>query len=234
MPFVTGINPVVSAYTAATNVGVETVFPGGVLWVPPTAARVHAIVSSAVTDASPSGTGARTVIVTGYTSASTLATETVALNGTTPVNTSGSYIHIAEIDVATAGSVLANTGIITATAATDSTITAAINIGDNRSSGALLYVVDKGEQLRINRITVSASALGAATVSHTAFLVVGPVVTGTTGERRHIGTTYSGAITQISAEFDVVIGYGQWARVDVHSSAASTVVAAHINYTKVA
>lgn len=66
------------------------------VWVPPTEARVHAIVSSSTDDdGNPtSNTGAHTVLVEGLDENWEEISETVTLNGTSAVNTVNSYIRI--------------------------------------------------------------------------------------------------------------------------------------------
>ncbi len=94
------------------------------IWLAPTAARIHAIVSASANDTA-AGTGARTVRVFGLTTWATKeSSEVVTMNGTTPVNTVNSYVIINKLVVATCGTVGPNAGVITATAATDTTITA--------------------------------------------------------------------------------------------------------------
>jgi hypothetical protein len=124
------------------DIGTEDCWSQGGTWVGPTAARVHALVSSSAADAS-GGTGARTVTVYGLDSAYAQTQETVTLNGVTPVNTSGSYIMIHRMLVETAGSGMINAGTITATAAVDGTITIAI-IADKGQSQLGLYMVPAG------------------------------------------------------------------------------------------
>lgn len=96
-------------------------------WLAPTAARVHAIVSSDASDDSDDALGgAYTVRVYGLqTWDSKETSEVVTLNGTASVNTVNSYVIIHRMTVETHGGVV-NAGTITATAATDSTVTAAI------------------------------------------------------------------------------------------------------------
>ena len=64
------------------------------IWLAPTAARVHSIVSSSAQDAS-GGTGALSIIIYGLQDwNSAESSETVTLTGTTPVNTVNSYVII--------------------------------------------------------------------------------------------------------------------------------------------
>lgn len=110
------------------------------IWLAPTAARIHAIVSGSAADVAAS-TGATSVTVTGLTSWSTAeVSEVVNLNGVTPVNTANSYVIINTLEAnasATTTQVGVNTGLITATAATDGTVTAVILAAKGRSQQAI-------------------------------------------------------------------------------------------------
>jgi len=109
------------------------------VWLSPTAARVHALKSSGTAD-----TGYN-VQVYGLTSWSTTETsELVAMNGTANVNTSNSYVIIHRMKIIPTASKTTNAGTITATAATDNTVTAAINPGNGQTEMAI-YGVPSGQ-----------------------------------------------------------------------------------------
>lgn len=121
------------------DIGTEDIWSQGGTWVAPTAARVHAIVSSSTSDAS-AGVGARTVMVNGLNGSFADTTETVTMNGTTPVNTVNSFVIIHRMIVLTVGSSAANVGTITATAATDATISCAIVIAKAQSQFGIYQI----------------------------------------------------------------------------------------------
>ena len=118
--------------------GFEDVWDGGGTWTPPTQDRIHDIVSTDVNDTS-AGTGARTVSIYGLSSG-VLTSETITLNGTSNVPTVNSYGMIYRMTVETAGSGGSNAGAITATAQTDATVTAQINVGNNQTLMAIYQV----------------------------------------------------------------------------------------------
>lgn len=138
----------------------EDIWSQGGNWTPPTAARVHAIASAAAADAD-AGTGARTVEIQGLDANFAMQTETVTLNGVTPVNTVGSYWIIHRMTVKTAGSGGYNVGAITATAATDGTVTASIPALTNQTLMAI-WQVPTGKSFFLSRYYASINALTAA------------------------------------------------------------------------
>lgn len=112
------------------------------IWVAPTEARIHTITSnSASDDGDPVGVGARTIRVYGLTSWATAETsEDITLNGVGGVATANAYVIIHRLEVLTKGATSTNVGTIIATAATDTTITAAILPGVGRTQMAILGI----------------------------------------------------------------------------------------------
>lgn len=120
------------------------------IWTPPTQARVHAIVSSSANDDIDSGTGARSIRVWGLTAWDAAeVSEDIDLEGQTPVNTTNSYVILHRMRVLTNGGTGYPAGTITATAATDSTVTAVIrpNIG---STTMAIYGWPSGKTLLVD------------------------------------------------------------------------------------
>lgn len=98
----------------------ETIWSRGGLYVYPTVAEVNTVSSTSANDTA-EGTGARTVSVFGLDANYNEISETISLNGQTPVNTVNSYLRINRMFVATAGSggtaagtIAAGTGTVTA------------------------------------------------------------------------------------------------------------------------
>lgn len=120
----------------------EDIWSRGGDWVAPTTARTHQIKSLDVDDTNSSGTGARTLRIWGLDASFLEQTEDINLNGTTNVGTGSTYTRIFRMKVLTAGSSGFNEGLITATADTDGTVTAEIEINHGITHMAIWTVPD--------------------------------------------------------------------------------------------
>ena len=110
------------------------------IWLSPTAARIHAVVSSHADDDS-AGDGMRTLRLWGLQTWSSAETsEDIILDGTSGVNTDNSYVIIHRMHGLTFGANGVNTGVITATAASDSTVTAQINAAEGQAQMAIFGI----------------------------------------------------------------------------------------------
>ena len=211
--------------------------------VPPTQARIHAIVSGSGNDTNSSGSGARQVTVWGLTSWTQTAyetSETVNLNGTTPVNTSNSYVFIHRMRVTLAGSSNANEGVITATAATDSTISAAINIG-NGSTEMAVRAIPQGWKLFMESWTVqiAKSSGTAASISFGLYdFDYAPVVAATgsaTKSERDLSSVQSTGVSSFTKQYSYPLRFTGPCYVEVRGVASTTDVdgASSFNYVVV-
>lgn len=137
------------------------------IWLAPTAARVHAIVSSSADDdGNPVGIGARTVRIYGLKTWDLAeSSEDITLNGVGAVNTANSYVIIHRMKVLTCGASGPNVGTITATAADNNTITAVILPGDGQTEMAI-YGVPSVQSFYMTRWSAAiARATAAAAVT---------------------------------------------------------------------
>jgi hypothetical protein len=131
----------VFGYNPDVDTSEESVWPNGGTVPHPTAASVLKVSSTDAADASPSGTGARTVRITGLNGNFNEVSETIVLNGQTAVNTVNSYLYVNGLTVTSVGSGGANAGEInvgtgTVTAGVPAVLYDIIAIGyNNRTTG---------------------------------------------------------------------------------------------------
>jgi len=143
------------------------------IWVAPTAARTHTIASTDANDTT-GGSGARTVRITGLTDWDTAqVSEDVTMNTGSPPVTSNSYVIIHRLNVLTKGATNSNTGVITATATTDGTITAQINALQGQSQ-MVIYGIPSTQKLYLGRFYGNANKSGGASGGVDATLLVNP------------------------------------------------------------
>jgi len=164
-----------SAVTADIWDGGKTVASGGVslIWVAPTAARIHQLVSTSASDAA-AGVGARTIQIYGLTSWTTAETsEVITMNGTTDVPTVNAYVIIHRMKVLTKGATSSNVGVITATADTDSTVTALISALRGQTLMAI-YGISSVETAYMGAVYATANKSGGAAALVDVTLLVNP------------------------------------------------------------
>ncbi len=154
-----------SGVTADVWDGGYTVGSGGVslIWVAPTTARIHQLVSSSTSDdGDPAGVGARTVRVYYLKDWDTpeLIID-VVMNGTTNVALP-LLVMINRMEVLTKGATSVNVGVITATADTDSTITSQIRVGQGQTQQAIMGISSL-DALYLDSMYAYANKAGGAT-----------------------------------------------------------------------
>ena len=148
-----GYNPTVGS----TNY--ESIWEGSNAYPWMSAADQLEVLSSSANDTS-AGTGARTVELQGLDSSWNVLTETVTMNGTSAVTTTGSFLRIFRARVVTGGTSLRNEGTITIRDQDTSTTRALITNGATNGMGQTLmavYTIPAGKTGYIININVSSS-----------------------------------------------------------------------------
>lgn len=140
----------------------EDIWDGGGIWVPPTVARIHDIVSTSLDDAA-AGSGLRTVLVSGLDTNLLEQQEVVTLDGTDDVPTVNSYRFISVLRGLTVGAGGVNAGTVTATAQTDATVSVQMAIGRNQSCLGI-HIVPSNKEAYLTRLLFGFnSTIGALT-----------------------------------------------------------------------
>lgn len=134
------------------------VYPGDSLSLPtPSSAETLSIVSDSANDSS-TGSGAKTITVTGIDDSNTLVSDTVLMNGTTPVITTQSFKRVFLIEATTVGSSGIVSGIITCNGSISSDEYAVLS-GDN-IAGTGIFTVPVGKVCILGPLVVDLSPGG--------------------------------------------------------------------------
>ena len=176
----------IAGYNSDVDTAWEMITPIGNLSYP--AAALQMTVSSADADDTSAGTGARTVLITGLDANYAVISETVTMNGQTAVTTTNSFLRINAMLVTTAGTSLANEGIIyigsgTVTSGVPATIYNVIAAGFNNATSSQ-YTIPAGYTgyLAVARIGLAQDAGTTLITARTRFVgtngiaLTGPVI----------------------------------------------------------
>ena len=98
------------------------------------------ISSSSANDTNSSGTGVRQLVIFGVDENWDEVTEVVAMNGTSAVTTTNSFVGVNRMTIFTSGSSDSNVGVITATATTSSNTMATMPAGEGTTQQMIFYV----------------------------------------------------------------------------------------------
>ena len=156
----------------------ETIWEEGGLYVYPPSATTMTVSSSDANDTS-AGTGARTIQISGLDGSYNEISETITMNGQTPVTTSNSYLRVNRALVLTAGSGGANAGIIyvgtgTVTAGVPVNKYTTINGDGTNQSLQAFWTVPAGYTAYIYQTNISTGTSSATPAILKTLLVVRP------------------------------------------------------------
>lgn len=189
------------------------------------AAATLEVLSTSASDTA-AGTGARTVLVSGLDASYNTITETVALNGVTPVATVNQYLRVNIFTVTTVGSGEANAGDITLRVSGGGSTQAIARAGFGFGRSAV-YTVPAGFTLFIKSMVFTVLAANGASVNVAEF---GIFQRSNTGNRRIPLTFQVSSTVPYRHEADVGVVFSQRTdvalRVTFAGQAATNVTAA--------
>lgn len=146
------------------DIGTEDVWSVGGVYAEPATATTLSVVSTSASDAA-AGTGIRTIFIGGLDGSYNDVSETVTLNGTTPVVTVNQYIAVNQCFGTAAGTTGAAVGTITVTSAAAGTpVLSGIPAGEGNATAAI-YTVPAGKTAYIMRFGGSMYSGGGAAVT---------------------------------------------------------------------
>jgi hypothetical protein len=147
--YVNGYNPTVgTTKEVVTPSSVAGLFP-----FPSSIATLSVVSTDADDDGDPAGTGARTALIEGLDDNYLEITDTITLNGTTPVNTNIQFFRVNRVEVITSGTSQSNEGIIDVKNGAD--ILARINFTAGQGEGRAqtgVYTVPAGHEFLLCRV----------------------------------------------------------------------------------
>lgn len=163
---------------ASVGNSIETIWLEGGLYAYPPSATTMTVSSSDANDTS-AGTGARTVLISGLDGSYNEISETITMNGQTPVTTSNSYLRVNRALVLTAGSGGANAGIIyvgtgTVTSGVPANKYTTINGDGTNQSLQAFWTVPAGYTAYIYQTNISTGTSSATPAILKTLLVVRP------------------------------------------------------------
>lgn len=152
------------------NSSAEVVASFGGTFTPLSTASTLDIVSSDANDTNSSGTGARSIFITGVDANREFQFEFVNLNGASTVTTSNTWLGVNRMVVYTSGSSETNEGDITATATTGGSNQAQIPAGTGVTQQLIFFNQD-GHQALIKQITLNCLKLSGGSSPRVTFFV---------------------------------------------------------------
>lgn len=141
----------------------EDIWDGGGIYVPPTAARIHDVVSTSALDTD-GGTGARRVTIYGLDENWRAVSEDVVMNGTTDVPTAITFTRVNRMIAFDSGNLDTNAGQITAVARVDGTTSSILDVGEGQTLMAV-FTVPEGVTAHVGPIGASLNKAGGSTGS---------------------------------------------------------------------
>lgn len=119
----------------------ETIWaPGGNITLLSSASTLDVVSGSSDDDGSPAGNGAQSIQIIGVDSNRDIISETVVMNGTTTVTTSGSFLGVNRVQIISSGSAEGNVGDITISATTGASIQSFIPAGESVTQQCVFFV----------------------------------------------------------------------------------------------
>src|SRR5210317_1936199 len=163
---------------ASVGNSIETIWLQGGLYVYPPSATTMTVSSSNANDTS-AGTGARTIQISGLDGSYNEISETITMNGQTPVTTSNSYLRMNRAIVLTAGSGGVNAGIIyvgtgTVTAGVPANKYTTINGDGTNQTLQAFWTVPAGYTAYVYQTNISTGSSSATPAVLKTLLVVRP------------------------------------------------------------